>query len=139
LDPPQAETMPLWPMTVYFLLVFIVVTGMEALSYILGQRHRQRATGEPYESGIVPTGAARLRLSVRFYLVAVFFVIFDVEAVFVIAWAVILREAGWPGYVEILVFIGVLLGALVYLWREGALDWNRDPAARTNRSESHPP
>jgi NADH-quinone oxidoreductase subunit A len=124
---PPIGALPLWPMTVYFLLVLLVAAGMLGISYVLGQRHRQRATGEPYESGIVSTGGARLRLSVRFYLVAVFFVIFDIEAVFIIAWALIVREAGWTGYLEILLFIGVLLAALVYLWRDGALDWNRRP------------
>jgi NADH-quinone oxidoreductase subunit A len=123
-------------MTVYFFLVLLVVIGMLAVSFVLGQRHRQRATGEPYESGIVSTGGARLKLSVRFYLIAVFFVIFDIEAVFIIAWALILHKVGWTGYLEMLVFIGVLLAALVYLWREGALDWNRNPAGRVESRES---
>jgi len=96
---------------------------MIALSHVLGQRHQDRATGEPYESGIVSTGSARLRLSAKFYLVALFFVIFDLEAVFLFAWAIAFRELGWVGYVEILVFIGILVAALIYLWRLGALDW----------------
>ncbi|MBZ0157532.1 MAG: NADH-quinone oxidoreductase subunit A [Alphaproteobacteria bacterium] len=96
---------------------------MLVLSHLLGQRHRERATGEPYESGIVATGSARLRFDIKFYLVAMFFVIFDLEAVFIYAWAVSLRETGWAGYFEMLFFIGVLLAALVYLWRLGALEW----------------
>ena len=113
----------LWPLVVYFGLVIVIVTGMVGLSYVLGERHRDRQTGEPYESGIVSTGSARIRFDARFYLVAMFFVMFDLESVFIFAWAVALREAGWPGYVEILVFIGILAAVLVYLWRLGALDW----------------
>jgi NADH-quinone oxidoreductase subunit A len=114
---------PLWPLAVYGLLVLLLVTGMIGLSALLGQRHRERATGEPYESGIVSTGSARVRLSVSFYLVAMFFVIFDLEAVYLFAWAVAARELGWAGYAEVLVFVGILLAALAYLWRRGALDW----------------
>jgi NADH-quinone oxidoreductase subunit A len=100
-----------------------MVAGMLALSYLLGQRHRERATGEPYESGIVSTGSARLRFSAKFYLIAMLFVIFDLEAVFIFAWAVAFRELGWAGYLGALVFIGVLVAALIYEWRVGALDW----------------
>ena len=96
---------------------------MLGLSYVLGQRHRERATGEPYEGGIVGKGGARVRFSARFYLIAMFFVIFDLEAVFIFAWAVAGRELGWAGYWEMLVFVGLLAAALVYLWRIGALDW----------------
>jgi len=97
---------------------------MIGLSALLGQRHRQRTTGDPYESGMVPTGSARLRFDVKFYLMAMFFVIFDMEAVFIYAWAVSARHLGWVGYVEILLFIGFLLLALFYLWRVGALNWS---------------
>lgn len=110
-------------MAVYAALVVLNVAGMLFLSSLLGQRHSERATGEPYESGMVPTGTARMRFTIKFYLVAMLFVIFDLEVVFVLAWAVALRELGWAGYVEILIFVGVLFAALVYLWREGALDW----------------
>ena len=113
----------LWPMAVYFLAVLFLVVVMLGLSYVLGQRHRERTTGEPYESGMVSTGSARTRLDVKFYLVAMLFVIFDLEAVFIFAWSVSLREAGWQGYIEILLFIAILLAALFYLWRLGALDW----------------
>jgi NADH-quinone oxidoreductase subunit A len=116
-------TGPLWPLAVYGLLVILIVAGMIGISALLGQRHTERATGEPYESGIVSTGSARVRLSVSFYLVAMFFVIFDLEAVYLFAWAVAARELGWAGYAEVLVFVGILVAALAYLWRRGALDW----------------
>jgi len=114
---------PLWPIIAYFFAVIFIVTGITVLSYVLGQRHREGATGEPYESGIASTGSARVRFDVRFYLVAMFFVIFDLETVFIFGWAVAVRELGWTGYYEILVFIGILVIVLVYLWRLGALDW----------------
>lgn len=115
--------MTLWPLGAYFLLVVFLVAGMLLLSHLLGERHRDLATDVPYESGIVPTGTAETRFSAKFYLVAMFFVIFDLEAVFIFAWAVAARELGWLGYGEVALFIGILLAALVYLARLGALDW----------------
>jgi len=113
----------LWPLVVYFFASVTIVAGMITLSYILGQRHKGRATGEPYESGIAATGPAHVRFDVKFYLVAMFFVIFDIEAVFIFGWSIAVREVGWAGYVEILVFIAIMVCALVYLWRIGALEW----------------
>lgn len=120
----------LWPFFVYLGAAVVVLAGMLVLSYGLGQRHREAATGDPYESGILPTGTARVRFDVKFYLVAMFFVVFDVEAVFIFLWAVALRQAGWTGYIDIAVFIGVLVAALAYLWRLGALDWGSVPRGR---------
>ena len=118
--------MQLWPLVLYLGIVAIIVCAMLGLSYVLGQRHNDRATGSPYECGILSQGSARVRFSVKFYLVAMFFVIFDLEAVFILAWAVAVRETGWAGYVEMLIFAGVLLATLIYLVRVGALDWNRE-------------
>ncbi len=113
----------LWSLGVYFILCIAVAAAMIGGSHVLGQRHQERATGTPYESGILNTGGARLHLSVKYYLVAVFFVIFDLEATFIFAWAVAARSLGWSGYIAAVVFIGVQLVALAYLWRDGALDW----------------
>lgn len=113
----------LWPLLVYFGAVLTVAAGMLGLSYILGQRHQGRETNEPYESGIISTGSARVRLSPKFYLVAMLFVIFDLEVIFIVAWAIAFRQAGWSGYIGALIFIGVLLATLIYEWRLGALDW----------------
>jgi len=96
------------------------------LSFVLGQRHQERATGYPYESGILSEGSARVRLSAKFYQIAIFFVIFDLEAVFLFAWAIAVRETGWAGYAEMLLFTMVLLATLGYLWRVGALDWRQE-------------
>jgi NADH-quinone oxidoreductase subunit A len=117
------STVVLWPLILYFALVFVVVAVMLGLSYILGERHSEKATNEPYESGMPLTGSARLRFDVKFYMIAIFFVLFDLETVFLFAWAVAFREVGWLGYAEAVVFVGILLVALVYLWRIGALDW----------------
>ncbi|MHB8908811.1 MAG: NADH-quinone oxidoreductase subunit A [Syntrophales bacterium] len=103
--------------------VLVLAASILGLSHILGERHAGRTTGEPYESGLVPTGAAWIRFDVKYYLFAVFFVILDLESIFIFAWAVAVREAGWSGYWVIAAFIGVLLAALFYLWRTGALDW----------------
>jgi NADH-quinone oxidoreductase subunit A len=119
--------MQLWPFAVYCALIGGLVAAMLGLSFVLGQRHQDRATGAPYESGIVSEGSARVRFSAKFYLVAVFFVIFDLEAVFVYAWAVAVREAGWLGYLELLTFVLILGATLAYLWRVGALDWRTVP------------
>jgi NADH-quinone oxidoreductase subunit A len=112
-----------WPFMVYAACAVAVVAGMLVVSYILGERRRSAERDLPYEGGVASTGSARLRLSAKFYLVAMFFVIFDLESVFLFVWAVAVRQVGWAGYVEVLIFIGVLLAALTYLWRTGALEW----------------
>jgi NADH-quinone oxidoreductase subunit A len=124
--------MNLWPLGLYLVIVVMLVVAMLGLSFVLGQHHHNRATGTPYESGILSQGSARVRLSARFYLVAMFFVIFDLEAVFIFAWAVAVRETGWPGYLEALIFIGVLMATLLYLWRVGALDWRLGSVRRVS-------
>ena len=117
--------MNFWPLEVYIVLVGMLVMAMLSMSFVLGQRHHDRATGSPYESGILSEGSARVRFSAKFYLIAMFFVVFDLEAVFLFAWAVAVRETGWAGYAEALLFIMVLLATLAYLWRVGALDWRQ--------------
>ncbi len=118
-----------WPFLLFIGLVLLVVTGLMGLSYVLGGRRPARWKTEPYESGIAPTERPPGGISVEFYRIAVFFVIFDVEAVFLFAWAVTLREVGWRGFVEMAVFIGLLVAALAYLWGSGSLDWR----ARTRK------
>jgi NADH-quinone oxidoreductase subunit A len=112
-----------WPFIAYVAAVVAVVSGMLLISWLLGERHKGRATGESYESGIPPTGTARIRISAKFYLTAMFFVIFDLAAAFVFAWAIAIRQVGWRGYLGIVAFIATLVSALCYLSREGALDW----------------
>ena len=111
------------PVLIYFLLVLAVVAIMLAIPRLIAPQRSGAARNVPFESGIVAVGDTHLRLGVHFYPIAIFFVIFDLEAIFIFAWAVAVREVGWAGYLEMVVFVGVLLAALVYLWKLGALDW----------------
>lgn len=129
--------MKLWPLVVYFFGAAGLAAAMLVLSYVLGERHHDAAMREPFESGVLPLAYARVRFSAKFYLVAMLFVIFDLESVFVFAWAIAAREVGWAGYFEILIFIGVLIAALVYLLKLGALDWA--PAPRLSTGATAPP
>lgn len=117
----------------YLVVTLALVGSVIALSYVLGERHRAPATDESYEAGIVSEGSARIRLSAQFYLVAMAFVVFDVEAVFIFAWAVAVPELGWRAYGEIVLFIAVLLVALVYLVRLGVFRWGRSSGHPTIR------
>ena len=105
----------------------------QAQSLCRSARISGRATDQPFESGVVATGNAdEVRLTIDFYLIAMFFVIFDLEAVFIFAWAVAFDELGWRGYVGASVFILVLLLALLYEWRTGVLDWGSLKRARSS-------
>ncbi len=112
-----------WPFIVYSVLAILVAGVMIGLSYILGERHKEKTTDEPYESGIPRTGNARIRYSSHFYLIAMFFVIFDLDAAFIFTWAVSFRELGIPGYIAIFIFILILMVVLVYELGIGALDF----------------
>jgi len=103
---------------------------MISASYLLGERGPDRGLQKPYESGILPADTSRLRYSVRYYLVAMFFVIFDVESIFIFAWAVAFRDLGWSGLIEMSIFITVLLATVIYLWRQGALDQGAEDRVR---------
>jgi NADH-quinone oxidoreductase subunit A len=132
------ETASHWPFLLYAISAFGVACIMLGLSFILGQRHMDRQTGIPYESGIQSTGTARIRFSIKFYLVAILFVIFDLEMVYVFSWALVIRDLGWEGYYAVLVFLGILVVALIYEWKMGFLDWNKPPAEHSQASHSTP-
>jgi NADH-quinone oxidoreductase subunit A len=102
----------------------IIVTVMCSASMLLGPHHMNAVKGQVFECGNPPTGPARERFSVRFYLVAILFIVFDVEVVFMYPWAIVFRRLGVPGLIEMMVFIGVLAGGLAYVWKKGALAWN---------------
>ncbi|MBS9404658.1 NADH-quinone oxidoreductase subunit A [Halomonas sp. TRM85114] len=112
-----------WAMGLFIIAVIVLCTFMIGATTLLGGRSRGRARDEPFESGILGAGTARQRFSVRFYLVAMLFVIFDIEAVFLFGWAIAVREVGWPGFWGAALFIFILLAGLVYDSRVGALDW----------------
>jgi NADH-quinone oxidoreductase subunit A len=112
-----------WSFAIYLIGVAGLCAFMLGVSWLLGGRDWGRAKNEPFESGAASVGGARLRFPAKFYLVAMFFVIFDVEALFLYAWAVSVREAGWAGFIEATLFILILLAGLIYLARIGALEW----------------
>jgi NADH-quinone oxidoreductase subunit A len=125
---------PLWPLIVYFVGIVALVLVILGLSAIVGERSKmEKATAEPFESGVVSVGSSQMPISVEFYLVAMFFVIFDLETVFIFAWAVAFYELGWFGYFAISVFVLVLVIALIYEWKSGALDWGVKTRKGLNR------
>ena len=111
------------PILIFVLIVLALLGAVVTLSFVLGPTKPSRRKLAPYESGIIPDTSAHRRLSVRFYLTAMLFIIFDVEAVFFYPWAVIMRQLKWFGLIEMLVFMGILLIALAHIWRKGGLDW----------------
>lgn len=121
-----ADEITFWPFLVFAIIVICLVGILIGLSYVLGERHKERTTDEPYESGIPPTGDARLRFSSGFYIIAMFFVIFDLDAAFIMLWAVSFRELGLTGYIGIFIFIVLLVVLLIYELRIGALDFGPD-------------
>ncbi len=120
----------IWQICVYGICVGVVIAVMLGVPPLLGERHWRKperqsesATAVPYESGIRPTGNAQVRPPVQYYLIAMFFVIFDVEAAYLYAWAVAVPETGWLGFIEVCIFVVILLTSLAYLWLTGALNW----------------
>jgi NADH-quinone oxidoreductase subunit A len=111
------------PLLVYFIAALLILGVMYGLSFVLGERHTGRETNTPYESGIKTTGSARIKFSAKFYIIAMLFVIFDLEVVFLFAWAVSAKELGWSGYWAMLIFVVIVVVGLIYEWSMGALDW----------------
>jgi NADH-quinone oxidoreductase subunit A len=112
------------PLLIYVLIILGLLGAVVTLSFVLGPSKPYKRKYAPYESGIIPTSPAHRRLTVRFYLTAMLFIIFDVEAVFFYPWAVLLRQLKWYGLIEMGVFMGILLIALAHIWRNGGLDWD---------------
>jgi len=123
MNDPSLRADVLWPLIIYGGLALLIAFGMIVLSYFLGQRHKDPSTDKTYESGVETTNNARRRFPAHYYIVAMFFVIFDLEVVFIIAWAIALLEVGWAGFWGMTVFIGILTIVFIYEWRIGALDF----------------
>ena len=125
-----AETVPIWgnapgvPPVTRLLIAMALAAGLLTVSYLLGKRVRNRVKDMPYESGIVPTGDARQRFSVKFYLVGMLFILFDIEAIFLYPWVVVYRELKMFAFVEMLIFVALILSGFFYIWKKGALDWS---------------
>ncbi|MDO8682712.1 MAG: NADH-quinone oxidoreductase subunit A [Armatimonadota bacterium] len=116
-------------LSAYFpvLILIILATGFAigalALSYYVGPKRPNPAKVEPYECGMKPIGSARQRVPIRFYLIAMLFILFDIEIVFLYPWAVVFDQLGLFGFIEMVVFIAILTIGYVYVWRKGALEW----------------
>jgi NADH-quinone oxidoreductase subunit A len=121
------------PLLIHFLVAFAVAAGMVVLSTILGYRRPTAFKMQPYECGITPTGDTRGRFSVKFYLVGMLFILFDVEAVFMYPWAVVLRDLKMFGFWEMFVYVAIFLVGFFYVWKKGVLDWNTRPSAERGR------
>jgi NADH-quinone oxidoreductase subunit A len=118
-------TSPYLPVLIHFLVVVALAAFILGLSAWVGVKRPSREKLTPYECGSPPVGDARERFSVSFYLVAMLFILFDVEAVFLYPWAVIFRSLKWFGFVEMLLYLAILLAGYAYIWKKGALDWRR--------------
>ena len=108
------------------------------LSHLFGPRKPTPEKSAPYECGMPPVGDARERQSVKFYLVAMIFLLFDIEVAFLYPWAMALRDLGWAGFVQVVLFMALLLAGYIYVWRKGALDWGverKDVAAEARRTQ----
>ncbi|MFZ2447480.1 MAG: NADH-quinone oxidoreductase subunit A [Syntrophobacteraceae bacterium] len=125
---PDAGTMSPWEpgvfsLVIYSLIVVAFIASQLFLAAWLGEKKKSTEKSRPYECGIIPTGTARFRYPVPFYLVAIFFLIFDVEAAYIFSWAVVYEDVGWPGLAQMSFFIILLLVGLFYIWKHGGLDW----------------
>ena len=116
-----------FPVLVQTALAILVAAALITLSFVLGKRVRGKVKDSPYECGIAPTGTARERFSVKFYLVGIVFILFDIEAVFLYPWAVVYRELKMFAFVEMVLFLVVILSGFFYIWKKGALDWSSEP------------
>ena len=121
---PNSYTELYFPVLVQAIVAMALAAGLIGASYLLGKRVRNRVKDMPYESGIAPTGDARQRFSVKFYLVAMLFIVFDIEAIFLYPWAVVYRELKMFAFLEMLVFVILILCGFFYIWKKGALDWS---------------
>lgn len=113
-----------WAIAFYAFLLAGLGGSILYISYLFGPRRNQKRKFEVYECGVEPFGTARERFPVRFYMVAILFVLFDIETVFLVPWAVLYRRLGLPGLIEMFAFIGVLGIGLFYVWKRGALEWD---------------
>jgi NADH-quinone oxidoreductase subunit A len=115
---------PYLPMAVLLLFSGVLAVGLTLVASYLGPKRRSAIKDDPFECGSDPVGTARQRFAVKFYVIALLFIVFDIEAVFLYPWAVNFRALGWFGYAEMVVFAATLVVGLAYVWKKGALDWD---------------
>jgi NADH-quinone oxidoreductase subunit A len=123
---PNSYTELYFPVLVQVIIAMAIAAGLIGVSALLGKRAKSPQKDTPYESGIAPTGSAKERFSVKFYLVAMVFILFDIEAIFLYPWAVVYRQLKMFGFVEMLIFITLVLVGFYYVWKKGALDWSSE-------------
>jgi NADH-quinone oxidoreductase subunit A len=121
---PKSYTELYFPVLLQAAIAMATAAGILFASWALGKRVRNKVKDMPYECGIVPVGNARERFSVKFYLVGMLFILFDIEAIFLYPWAVVFRELKMFAFVEMLIFIFLILSGFYYIWKKGALDWS---------------
>ncbi len=127
---PNSYTELYFPVLVQAIIAMAIAAGLIGASALLGKRAKSPQKDTPYESGMVPVGSARERFSVKFYLVAMVFILFDIEAIFLYPWAVVYRQLKMFGFVEMLIFIVLVLVGFFYVWKKGALDWSQPDSGR---------
>jgi NADH-quinone oxidoreductase subunit A len=132
---PNSYSEVYFPVLVQVLIAVAIAGGLIIASAILGKRAKSPLKDTPYESGIAPTGSARERFSVKFYLVAMVFILFDIEAIFLYPWAVVYRDLGLFGFLEMLLFIVLVLAGFFYVWKKGALNWSREETGPRVRNQ----
>jgi len=134
---PNSYTELYFPVLAQGLLAVVIAAALLIISSVLGKKIRNKIKDTPYESGIVPTGDARSRFSVKFYLVAMLFILFDIEAIFLYPWAVVYRDLKLFGFVEMLIFVVLILSGFFYIWKKGALEWaHPDHPSRRRAAEA---
>jgi NADH-quinone oxidoreductase subunit A len=111
------------PLLIIFILATVLGFLVVIIGAVFGPKRPTARKSAPYESGMIPYGPAQRRISVRYYLVAVLFILFDVETIFFLPWAVVFRKLGLFGLIEMFIFIGVLVVGYIYAWKKGALEW----------------
>src|ERR1022692_3661290 len=132
---PTSPALYWFPVLLQVALAMIIAGALVALSYLLGKRVKDRVKDQPYECGMTPVGDARERFSVKFYLVAMVFILFDIEAIFLYPWAVIYKtfENKWFAFSEMLVFVVLIVAGFFFVWKKGVLDWSSDRAVQSVR------
>lgn len=128
---PQTPLELYFPLLVQALLGTVIAIALVGGSYFLGKKLKNKVKDSPYECGMVPIGTAKERFSVKFYLVAMLFILFDVEAVFLYPWVVVFRQLRMVALVEMGIFVALILSGFFYIWKKGVLDWSRAASPRT--------
>jgi NADH-quinone oxidoreductase subunit A len=124
-----------FPLLIQACLAMVVAAALVGMAVLVGKRLKNKVKDEAYECGITPVGTARERFSVKFYLVAMLFILFDIEAIFLYPWAVVYRELKMFAFFEMTIFIALVLCGLFYVYKKGVLDWNMERSERAEETE----